>query len=647
MEPLNSTKQLLITLCISFGIIGISNAQTCAGNSFDLDENDFPQTCVSSNGADGTATTATFDHDFATNTGGLYSDGGDGTPDVTVTLTTACSFPNGTNGTTTVGACLGPNGLLTNQSPPHIVTNDPPGPPNSSDFGGTTVNDNPCANCWVVVEYDFINGFMSTADGFDLDWSSMNGGTEGYEAWGGWVEGPTFTAPTVTVADLATYCHAQALAGETFMTWITGVGPGGALPAGVFGADAITGDGAATVCPLEEPASSSGPNSTVGTGMSSGAIPANWGLTATDEITKVTMIYLMSNSNGDDCDADGVTSVNTSPSGSLSTVDFCVPDMLPAPLCPDPAPETYTITSIDVSGTDFCSGSSISATANVSGGTSGEDWFIDWQFSWDGTFWQDIGTPTCGEAGTETTGVFAANNSCDVGLIRFRAYLYQKYEQNTTVTDVEYDGDFGADIDGVCFLSPNNTCVDLMLTAVNPTSRACIAGINYAADGTTEGYAPSWASEAHLGFIAPDGTCINIDGETVGFMDETGPWSLDGMDLSLNGASADGIFQACFVDDFDDFGIMDGIINNLCLQVFYFDAPDPPVVSATANVFPLPMSFNVVDDGTTCGTPTVQLVAADPGLICETLMGPDCVSDGDMWTPDFAGSPTGVALSGA
>jgi len=33
----------------------------------------------------------------------------------------------------------------------------------------------------------------------------------------------------------------------------------------------------------------------------------------------------MSNSNADDCDADNATSVNTSPSGSLSDVDFCVP----------------------------------------------------------------------------------------------------------------------------------------------------------------------------------------------------------------------------------------------------------------------------------------------------------------------------------
>jgi len=329
LNPMSMKKiiQSIILLSFFVGFVQFSNAQSCAsGNSFDLDENDFPQTCITSNGADGTATSATFSHDFATNTAGVYSSGTDGTDDVTVTMNVACSFPNGTNGTTVAGACLGSNGINTSQSNPQLVTNQSGG----SDFGGATVNDHPCANCWVIVEYDFINGFTSTADGFDIDWSSMNGGTEGLEVWGGWVEGTTFTAPTVNTANLSTFCHAQAVAGETMMTWLTGVGAGAALPAGVFGADAITGGptgpNAPTECPTEEPPSTSGPNSTVSTGMGDGAIPANWGLTATDVIDKVTFIYMMSNSNADDCDGDTFTEVNTSPSGSLSTVDFCVPE---------------------------------------------------------------------------------------------------------------------------------------------------------------------------------------------------------------------------------------------------------------------------------------------------------------------------------
>ena len=311
---LSSMMIVLVTFISAQSVIG----QSCSGTSFDLDEDEFPQTCITSNGADGTATAASFNHDFATNTGLTYTSGTDGIDDVTVSMSVTCSFPNGTNGTTVAGACFGPNGLESNQSTPQLETNVSGG----SDFGGATVNDNPCANCWVVVEYAFINGFMSTADGFDLAWTSMNGSTQGLEAWGGWVEGTTFAAPPVNVGDLATYCNAQAGSGITMMEHITGTAAGAALPAGVFRADFVTG---ATDCPVEEPTSSSGPNSNVSTGMRDGAIPPNWGLSSTDVIDKVTMIYLMSNSNAPDCDGNGFTESNTSPSGSLSTVDFCVP----------------------------------------------------------------------------------------------------------------------------------------------------------------------------------------------------------------------------------------------------------------------------------------------------------------------------------
>jgi len=327
-----------LVLVFLIGSFQISNAQSCAsGNTFDLNENDFPQTCVTSSGAEGSPATATFDHDFATNATGSYAAGTDGINDVTVTLNATCSFPNGTNGTTAVGACVGPNGLDVGQAAgiTNVGTID-----GSFDFGGVTVNDSPCANCWAEVCYDFINGFSSTADGFDPDWSSLNGSTEGIEAAFGWVEGIDNTgapfSPGISSAGLSGYCPAQVVNGLTASEFLTGTAAGGTLPPGVFGADAITGDGAATVCPAEEPASSSGPNSTVSTGMAAGAIPANWGLNPDDVITKFCIVYLMSNSNGDDCDGDGATAVNTSPSGNLSTVDFCVP-----PACTiDPATAT-------------------------------------------------------------------------------------------------------------------------------------------------------------------------------------------------------------------------------------------------------------------------------------------------------------------
>ena len=250
-----------------------------------------------------------------------------------VSLATSCSFPNGTNGTTVVGACLGPLGIDASQGAPQLAIMQSGG----SDFAGATVNDAPCANCWVELCYDFVNGFSSTPDGFNLDWSSLNGGTEGLEISFGWVEGVTAAGVAIPApinpAGLTGYCPLQAQT-MTATEFLTGVGPGGTLPGGLFAVDAITGDGSPTICPTEEPGSSSGPNSTVSTGLSSGAIPPNWGLNATDIITRFCLVYMVSNSNADDCDGDGATEVNTSPGGSLAEADFCVPD----PVCGFPEP---------------------------------------------------------------------------------------------------------------------------------------------------------------------------------------------------------------------------------------------------------------------------------------------------------------------
>jgi len=319
---------VIIPLIILFlGCFTYINAQSCAdGTEFSLNENDFPQTCVTTDGTGGTAPSATFNHDFVTNTAGVYTGGTDGTDDVMVSMNATCSFPNGTNGTTQVGACLGPDGLDVSQSGFSNVGTG------GFDFGGYSVNDAPCAGCWVEICYDFINGFSSTADGFDVDWSSLNGSTEGLEVAFGYVEGVDNTgtpfSPGVSAAGLSGYCPTQVQT-LTASEFLTGSPAGGPLPPGVFGADAITGDGTATLCPTEEPGSSSGPNSTVTTGQSSGAIPANWGLNPNDVITKFCIVYLLSNSNADDCDGDNATNVNTSPKGNLSDVDFCVP----APVC--------------------------------------------------------------------------------------------------------------------------------------------------------------------------------------------------------------------------------------------------------------------------------------------------------------------------
>ncbi len=63
-------------------------------------------------------------------------------------------------------------------------------------------------------------------------------------------------------------------------------------------------------------------------------------------------------------------------------------------------------------------------------------------------------------------------------------------------------------------------------------------------------------------------------------------------------------------------------------------------------IYPAPMFTIITDDGITCGIPTVELVAAD-GSVCETQIGPECSSDGDSFTTDFAMTPTGLALANA
>jgi len=323
LTKLISMKNLKAILLIAAVAIVYSNtnAQTCYG----LNEDDFPQTCVST---DGTApATNTFNYDYVTGSPATgYTGGTDGTDDVTVTMDATCNFPNGTNGSTYIAACLGPDGLTSNHNGVNpdcggtgLVINMPGG----SDMGGATCNDQACSVCYVEICYDFINGYSSEAGGFDVVWSSMNGSTEGYEAMVSWVEGTDnagnpLPANGTTTAGLNSWCHSDVLAGVLPINAIFGATP----PVGTYSADAITGDGAATACPTEEPASSSGPDSG---GSATGVAGANLGLNPDDIITRMCFVYILSNNNADDCDADGETSVNTNPSGSLASVEVCPP----------------------------------------------------------------------------------------------------------------------------------------------------------------------------------------------------------------------------------------------------------------------------------------------------------------------------------
>ncbi len=61
---------------------------------------------------------------------------------------------------------------------------------------------------------------------------------------------------------------------------------------------------------------------------------------------------------------------------------------------------------------------------------------------------------------------------------------------------------------------------------------------------------------------------------------------------------------------------------------------DPAPITVT--VYPEPLTTAVVDDGSTCGSPTVNLLDAD-GNVCDSQSG-TCVNDGDVFAYDFAPS---------
>jgi len=183
-------KQIMLFMSVCCCLMYLSNGdvygQTCAGTSIYVQENDFPQTCISTAADDGAATNATFDYEA-----GYAANGMD---DIRVTMTANCAAAATTTGdanVSSVAACLGPNGLNTS-----VAANTDPFTLNAaggSDMGYVTINDDPCASCIVEVCYELINGFTSDANGLDIDWSSMNGGTEGQESFVGWIEGTNNT----------------------------------------------------------------------------------------------------------------------------------------------------------------------------------------------------------------------------------------------------------------------------------------------------------------------------------------------------------------------------------------------------------------------------------------------------------------------
>ncbi len=58
-------------------------------------------------------------------------------------------------------------------------------------------------------------------------------------------------------------------------------------------------------------------------------------------------------------------------------------------------------------------------------------------------------------------------------------------------------------------------------------------------------------------------------------------------------------------------------------------------MTETITVYPTALTTNITDDGSSCGTPTVQLVAANND-VCATQTGTACSTNGDMFTTSFA-----------
>ena len=318
---------VIIPLIILFlGCFTVVNAQEYCD---DVGENSFTDTCAEQmgDGTSGPVVAPPVDiYDASTGAGGS-----DGTPDLQITIeSTVCNSGCGMGGPYNIGGCVGGNGSL--------GTN--------SDFAAAFNNgngENTCINAggYVCYTIDFINGFTTTAAGFDLGQSSNNGSSEGYEGSFGYVTAatdangvPLTNLPAINLANFCNYTSAD-YATTQMSTFLGVTGPGTwqtdaqntlANNTGSQASDANGQNicGVTTAESGEDTASGTGPDQ--GTGAA--AANPNLGLAPTDIITQVKYIYFYSSTPSIDCDMDGLTAANSNPSGSWTGIDFCAP-----PIC--------------------------------------------------------------------------------------------------------------------------------------------------------------------------------------------------------------------------------------------------------------------------------------------------------------------------
>ncbi len=282
----------------------------------DFGEGEFIDLCVEQMGAGTTGPMMSNTLDiFDAMTGAA---GSDGIADVQLTIesvvcpaTDACAQSSGN-----IGACIGGLGALGTTSDFAADFNA-----NSTGPGGQ----NTCVNAggYVCVTIDFLNGFSSTAMGFNLAQSSNNGSSEGYEGSFGFVtagtdaNGAPLALPAITIGDFCNYTNAEYIAGTSVSTFLGATGPG------TYQTDEL--NAVSNICGTTT--SDGGEDTGSGSGATNGTNATvanpNLGLAPTDIITQVKHIYFYSSTPSTDCDNNGLTAANSNPSGSWSDVDFC------------------------------------------------------------------------------------------------------------------------------------------------------------------------------------------------------------------------------------------------------------------------------------------------------------------------------------
>jgi|GEM_PF-1683767 len=282
------------------------------------DENDFATTCATQNGNGTSAPSVSNTLDVWNASTGAAS--ADGIADIQVTITaTVVNAGCPTGSPYTIAGCVGPGGGAL------ATISD-----FASDFnnGGSATIETTCMNSggYVVYVIDFLNGYSSSASGFNFNQTSNNGSSEGYEGSFGYVTaattitGGSIALPIVNLANFGNYTFTDYNAGTSMSTYL------GATGAGTFQTDAlnaIVNNCATSGQGGEDPDSGTGTTN----GTSAATANPNLGLAATDVITQITYVYFYSSTTSSDCDGNGITAANSAPSGSFSSI--CVATKAP------------------------------------------------------------------------------------------------------------------------------------------------------------------------------------------------------------------------------------------------------------------------------------------------------------------------------